>query len=72
MLTQPYQQNNVTNATLNSEETRAKLLARVYNLILSWPCPSCGQPFPCLHDAKSEVTSEAVDEKRKETAQVKA
>ena len=28
----------------------AELLSRAYGMILSWPCPTCGQPFPCLHD----------------------
>jgi len=23
---------------------------KVYEMILSWPCRHCGQPFPCEHD----------------------
>lgn len=25
-------------------------LRRTYDLILSWPCPECGRPYPCEHD----------------------
>jgi hypothetical protein len=28
----------------------AALLSRAYGLILSWPCPACGRPFPCACD----------------------
>ncbi len=31
-------------------EAEANVLAQAYLLILSWPCPLCGQPFPCAHD----------------------
>lgn len=30
----------------------AAQLARAYRLILSWPCPNCGQPYPCPCDAR--------------------
>ena len=28
-------------------DPEAVLCARVYALILSWPCPKCGKPYPC-------------------------
>jgi hypothetical protein len=31
-------------------DPEAALLARAYALILSWPCPICGKPYPCEHD----------------------
>jgi hypothetical protein len=28
------------------------LLARAFERVLRWPCPQCGQPFPCACDAR--------------------
>jgi hypothetical protein len=27
------------------------LLARAFERVLLWPCPQCGQPYPCACDA---------------------
>jgi hypothetical protein len=59
---------NSHNDTPNPEEAQAQLLARAYSLILSWPCPLCGRPFPCPHDTESEVAGEVADEKQEEVA----
>lgn len=32
------------------DDPEAALLAKVYAAILAWPCPKCGQAWPCLHD----------------------
>lgn len=37
-----------------NDDHEAILLARAYRLILSWPCPDCGQPFPCAHDLAND------------------
>lgn len=42
-----WRQMNQHPQTNNSDAT---LLAQAYMLILSWPCPICGEPFPCRHD----------------------
>jgi hypothetical protein len=34
----------------------AALLARVFDRILQWPCPECGQPFPCPCDMADTLT----------------
>ena len=30
-------------------------LARVYERILSWPCPQCGKPYPCECDLREDI-----------------
>ncbi len=44
------------------------LLARVYRLILSWPCPQCGQPYPCIHDTEHPAKGETNENGGVETA----
>jgi hypothetical protein len=39
-------------------ECRAELLAHVFSVVLSWPCPVCGQPWPCQDDL-AHMASEA-------------
>lgn len=35
-------------------DPEAALLARAYRLVMSWPCPECGKPYPCPHDLAPE------------------
>jgi len=37
----------------------AEKLARAYGLILSWPCPVCGRPFPCPCDLAETPPAQA-------------
>jgi len=41
------QRNRTDPSPTAAPDPEAILCARVYALILSWPCPKCGKPYPC-------------------------
>lgn len=46
-------------------DREAVLLARALQLVLAWPCPVCGQAFPCACDLGETIPqpSEGNDER---------
>jgi hypothetical protein len=36
-------------------DEQGETLARFYRLVLSWPCPNCGQPWPCPCDLAEKL-----------------
>ncbi len=38
---------------MSTPDPAAALLARAFDRILAWPCPTCGEAYPCPCDAQA-------------------